>query len=141
MHYMYDNPTAGRCVALDQCRRGLGWDDVSNYYALLSILTQLDNLEACFLTGIPMVFEETHRPRPCLNDLAHIADGGRNLAAYLVTILLYRHNGDARDDDIVRRYMRRLEGEEEWLAAMVDQRVSGYATRGLCCAAARRMPR
>jgi hypothetical protein len=35
-----------------------------------------------------MVFEETHRPRPCLDDLARATDGGHNLVAYLVTILL-----------------------------------------------------
>ena len=41
-----------------------------------------------------------------------------NLVAYLVTILLYRHNGDARNDDTARRYIRRVEGEEEsWAAA------------------------
>ena len=38
-HYMYGNPTAGRRVALDQCRRRMGWDDVGNYYALFSSLT------------------------------------------------------------------------------------------------------
>jgi hypothetical protein len=31
----------------------------------------------------------------------------------LVTILLYRHNGDGHNDDIARRYMRQAEGEEE----------------------------
>ena len=123
MQRIYDNPAIGRCMALNQCRRGLGWDTVSNYYALLASLTQLDNLEACFLTGIPMVFEETHRPRPCLDDLTYAADGGHNLVAYLVAILLYRHNGDAHDDDTMRRYMRRVEGEEEsW--ATVDERMS-----------------
>ena len=59
MCHICDNPVVGRCVALNQCRRGLG-DYVGNYYALLSSLTQLANSEACFLTGIPMVFEETH---------------------------------------------------------------------------------
>ena len=59
-----------------------------------------------------MVFEETHNPRLCLDDLARAADGGHNLVAYLVTILLCRHNGDAHDDDTARRYMRRVEGEE-----------------------------
>ena len=33
--------------------------------------------------------------------------------AYLVTILLYWHNGDAHDDNTMRRYMRWVEGEEE----------------------------
>ena len=51
MRRIYSNPTIGQGVALDQCRRGLGWDDVSNYYALISSLTQLHNPEACFLMG------------------------------------------------------------------------------------------
>ena len=118
-------------VALDQCRHGLGWDDVGNYHALLSSLIQLSNPEACFLTRIPMVFEETHRPWPCLDDLARTTNGGHNLAAYLVTILLYRHNGIARDDDTTRRYMRWVESKEESWATVVDQRVGGYATRGV----------
>ena len=84
MRRICGNPAIGKGMALDQCRHGLGWDDVGNYYALLSSLTQLSNLEACWLIGIPMVFEETHRPRPCLDDLARAADGGHNLVAYLV---------------------------------------------------------
>ena len=102
MRRICGNPAIGRRMVLDQCRHGLGWDDVGNYYALLSSLTQLGNSEACFLIGIPMVFEETHMSQPCLDDLACAADSGHNLAAYLVTILLYRHNGDARDDDTAR---------------------------------------
>ena len=78
-----------------------------------------------------MVFEETHKPWPCLNNLARATDGGHNLAAYLVAILLYRHNGDARDDDTTRGYMRWVEGKEESWATVVDQRVGGYATRGV----------
>ena len=34
--------------------------------------------------------------------------------------MLYRHNGDARNDDTARRYIRRVEGEEEsWVVAAV----------------------
>ena len=55
---------------------------------------------------------EKHNPRPCLDDLARAADGGHNLVAHLVAILLYRHNGDAGDDDTARRYIRRVKGEE-----------------------------
>jgi hypothetical protein len=104
MRHICGNTAIGWHVALDQCRRRLRWDDVGDYYALLSSLTQLSNPEACFLTRIPMVFEETHRPWPCLDDLARAADGRNNLATYLVAILLYRHNGDAHDDDTTRRY-------------------------------------
>jgi hypothetical protein len=104
MRRICGNAAIGRRVELDPCRRRLRWDDIGDYYALLSSLTQLSNLEACFLTRIPMVFEETHRPWPCLDDLAHAANGRHNLATYLVAILLYRHNGDARNDDTTRRY-------------------------------------
>jgi len=113
MCHIYGNPAIGRHVALDQCRHGLGWDNVGNYYALLSSLTQLSTLEACFLSGILMVFEETQRHRPCLDDLTRATVGGHNLVAYMIAILLYRHNGDVLDDDTMRRYMRWVEGEEE----------------------------
>ena len=53
------------------------------------------------------------------------------MVAYLVTILLYRHNGDARDDGTVRRYMRRVEVEEESWAA-VDERTSMWLGKKGC---------
>ena len=62
---------------------------------------------------------EKHSARPCLNDLAHAADGRHNLAAYLVALLLYRHNGNAGDDDTVRQYIRWVKDEEvSWEAAV-----------------------
>ena len=112
MRRICGNPTIGQRVAMHQCKRRLGWDDLGNYYAFLTSLTQLGNPEAYFLTG-PIIFEENHRPRPCLDNLASATDGEHNLAAYLVAILLYRHNGDAHDDDTMGQYMRRVEGEEE----------------------------
>jgi len=62
--------------------------------------------------------------QPSVDDLARAADGGHNLAAYLVALLLYRHNCGADNDDAMRRYMRRVKGEEEsWVATAADQRV------------------
>jgi hypothetical protein len=58
-------------------------------------------------------------PQLCLNDLTHAADGGHNLAAYLVAILLYRHNSSAGDDDTARRCMRQAKGKEESRAEAV----------------------
>ena len=40
------------------------------------------------------------------------------MAAYLVALWLYKHNGDAGDDNTVRRYIRWVEGEEVSQAAM-----------------------
>jgi hypothetical protein len=61
---------------------------------------------------------EKHSPRPRLDDLAHAADGEHNLAAYMVALLLYRHNGNADDDKTARRYIRWVEGEEESQSAL-----------------------
>ena len=65
--------------------------------------------------------------QPSLNDLARATEGRHNLAAYLFTLLLYRHNGDAGNDDPMRRYMRWVKGEEgSWtMAVVVDHRVGG----------------
>jgi hypothetical protein len=45
------------------------------------------------------------------------------VVAYLVVIFLYRHNGDAGDDNTVMRYIRWVKGEKESRAAAVDKRV------------------
>ena len=71
------------------------------------------------LTRIQTVFVENHSPRPCLDYLTRATDGGHNVVAYLVAIFLYRHNGDADDDNPTRQYIRWVEGEEEsWAAAV-----------------------
>jgi hypothetical protein len=121
-------------MSLDRVKRGTrSWNDSDNYYVLLASLTALNNPEACFLTRIPIALKENHSPRPCLDDLTCVAEDGHNVVAYVAALLLYRHNGDARDDDTARRYIRQVE-EEESRAAAVDQRVCGYTTTGVCCA-------
>ena len=77
------------------------------------------------LTVIQTIFTENHSPQPCLDYLTRAADGGHNMAAYLVAIFLYRHNGDAGDDNTARRYIRRVEGEEDSRAPTTDQRIGG----------------
>ena len=62
---------------------------------------------------------ENHIPQLCLDDLAHATDGRHNLVAYLVTLLLYRHNGTAGNNDTMRQYMGWVEGKEELWAAAV----------------------
>ena len=113
MRRIYSDPTVSRRVAVDQCRHGArSSNDRVNYFALLARLTQVDNLEACLLTKIQTIFTENHSPRPCLDYLTRTANGEQNVAAYLVAIFLYRHNGGAGDDNTARRYIRQVEGEE-----------------------------
>jgi TPR repeat protein len=112
-------------VAVDRCRSSSS-NDYVNYFALLARLTQFGNPEACMLIGIQTVFMENHSLRPCLNYLTRAADGGHSMAAYLVAIFLYRHNGDGSDDNTARQYIRQIEGEEESRAmAVANQRVGG----------------
>jgi hypothetical protein len=61
------------------------------------MLSGLGNPEACFLSGIKAFFIE-HRT---YDDLWCAAEGGHDAAAYLYTILLYKDNGGAADDDSV----------------------------------------
>jgi hypothetical protein len=70
------------------------------------MLSGLENLEACFLSGIKAFFME-HRG---YNDLRRAAEGGHDAAAYLYAILLYRDNGSAAVDDTAKGYMRRVTG-------------------------------
>jgi hypothetical protein len=121
MRHSCGDPAIDRCVAVDQCRRGArSSNDRVNYFTLLARLTQVGNPEACLLTRIQTIFMENHCPQPCLDYLTRVADSGYNMAAYLVTIFLYRHNGKAGNDKTMRRYIRWVEGEEE-SQADVDQ--------------------
>ena len=95
-------------------------NDLINYFALLARLTQVNNLEACLLIGIQTVFTENHSPRPFLDYLTCATDGGHNVAAYLVTIFLYRRNDYAIDDDTAQWYIRWVEGKEESWAVAAD---------------------
>jgi hypothetical protein len=72
------------------------------------MLTVLGNPEACFFSGIKVVFMENRG----YNDLRRTAEGGHDAAAYLYAILLYRDNGGAVDDDTTKRYKR----QSRWLS-------------------------
>jgi hypothetical protein len=112
MRHICGGPVVARCVAVDWCRPSLS-NDCVKYFTLLARLTQFGYPEACLLTGIQTVFVENHSPRSCLDYLTRITDGGHNMAAYQVTIFLYRNNGGVGDDNTVRQYKRWIEGEEE----------------------------
>jgi hypothetical protein len=118
MRRICGDPAVDQRVAVDRCRHGVrSSNDHVNYFALLARLTQVNNLEACLLTRIQTIFAKNHSPRPCLDYLTRAATGRHNVVGYLVVIFLYRHSGDASDDNTVMRYIRRVKGEEESRAA------------------------
>jgi hypothetical protein len=70
------------------------------------MLTDLGNPEACFFSGIKVVFMENRES----NDLRHTAEGGHDAVAYLYAIFLYGDNGGAAADDTAKWYVRRVAG-------------------------------
>jgi hypothetical protein len=58
-------------------------------------------------------FGENYNLRSSIAKLEEAAQTRHNVVAYVAAMVLYRANGSAGDDDIVRRYIRHVEGEEE----------------------------
>ncbi|RLM56312.1 hypothetical protein C2845_PM10G12420 [Panicum miliaceum] len=112
------NLEVGRSVATERFTDHMEWNKPDGYDALLARLTQIDNPEACFITGLGVVFGEL-KPvaQPCIIVFTHAAAEGHNVAAYMAAVLLYMANAGAAADDAARRYIRQVEGEEEAAAA------------------------
>ncbi|RLM70237.1 hypothetical protein C2845_PM17G07440 [Panicum miliaceum] len=104
-------PEVGRRVALRRFADDMSWDDPVGYATLVSCLTKVGNPEACFLTGMEVVFRKGTPLAPvCTVELQRVAEFGHNLAAYVAAILLYRANDGAVSNNAARRYMRQVEG-------------------------------
>jgi hypothetical protein len=97
----------GRHLSIEGIRDEISWVwNPTAYKAFLAMLSDLENPEACFLSGIKAFFIE-HKGH---NDLRRAAEGGHDAAAYLYAILLYRDTGGAAVDDTAEGYMRRVAG-------------------------------
>jgi hypothetical protein len=97
----------GRCLSIEGIRDVISWVwDPIAYKAFIAIITGLENLEACFLSGIKAFFIENKE----YNDLHRAVEGGHDAVAYLYAILLYRDNGGAAVEDTEKWNMRRVVG-------------------------------
>jgi hypothetical protein len=97
----------GRRLSIEGIRDEISWVwDPTAYNAFLAMLIGLGNLEACFFSGIKVVFMETRG----YIDLRCASEGGHDAAAYLYAIMLYRDNGGATADNTTKQYMRRVTG-------------------------------
>jgi hypothetical protein len=86
-------------------------NDYNGYITLPVRLTQVGNLEACFITGIKRVLygglNNWSAAWACIdNELTHASEGGHNVAA----VLLYRANAGITVDDTASWYIRQVEG-------------------------------
>ena len=84
------------------------WDNPDGYHTLLPCLAQVDNLEACFITGMHVVFYgPVITPLPFLDENLELnVAGGHKVAAFVAVILLYMANSGAGVNDNARQYMR-----------------------------------
>jgi hypothetical protein len=100
-------------VAQERFAVELQWNDRKGYDALLDCLTRIRNPEACFLSGMDILFVENYSSWSSIAKLEEAAQAGHSVAAYIAAMVLYSANGGIGDDDTARRYIRQVEGEEE----------------------------
>ncbi|OEL19191.1 hypothetical protein BAE44_0019790 [Dichanthelium oligosanthes] len=97
----------GRRVALER-EGAMRWSDNERYLAVVGGLSGAGNPEACFLSGLTLVF--THRcARPGSDLLARAAVAGHKVAAYVLALVRYRADGGA--SDVAKQHIRQVEGE------------------------------
>jgi hypothetical protein len=60
-----------------------------------------------------ILFGENYSSRSSITKLEEATQAGHNVAAYVASMVLYRANGGASDDDTAKWYIRQAEGEEE----------------------------
>ncbi|RLM91810.1 hypothetical protein C2845_PM08G10500 [Panicum miliaceum] len=138
MRRVCGEPQVGRCVALERFADEMAWQNPDGYDTLLVHLTEIGNLEACFLTGIEVAFRKgTPLARACTIKLERTAERGHNVAAYVAAILLYRANDGAVNDNAARLYMRQVESKEEVVAAAAAAVDLSFATTGVYCTTGR----
>jgi hypothetical protein len=93
---MCGHDDVGRRLSIEGIRDEISWVwDPTAYKAFLSMLTGLENPEACFFSGIKAVFIENRG----YNDLRRATEGGHDAAACPYAMLLCRDNGGAAADD------------------------------------------
>jgi hypothetical protein len=75
-----------------------------------------------------ILFGENYSSRSSIAKLEEAAQAGQNVAAYIDAMVLYKSNGSTSDDDTTRRYIKRVEGEEESAVAtsMVMRTNNGF---------------
>jgi hypothetical protein len=101
----------GRRVALERQAGAMRWSDHERYLAFVGSLSGAGNPEACFLSGITLVF--AHRCDGAgLELLAQAAAAGHKVAAYVLAVLLYGKDNGATAGDVARRHIKEVEGEE-----------------------------
>jgi len=101
----------GRRIAVEWVSNDIAWHNTNEYQTLLHRVAKVGNLEACFISGMHLVFRGPMftAPGPVLDEnLKHAITGSHKVAANVAAVLLYMANGGVDVDDTARQYMRQV---------------------------------
>ena len=111
-----------RRVLLRGMQRGIWKQFYDHEYCakLIIRLASFGNPEACFYAGMHTVFvEDRDALMPRLDMLEHSTVVGHDVVVFVLSLMLHMSNSGAGNDNIVRRLLRKVEGDEVSLAANV----------------------
>ena len=100
----------GRRIAVEWVSNDILWHN-TNEYQTLHRVGKVGNLEACFISGMHLVFRGPMftAPGPVLDEnLKRAITGSHKVAANVAAVLLYMANGGVDVDDTARQYMRQV---------------------------------
>jgi hypothetical protein len=101
----------GRHIAVEWVSNDIAWHNTNEYQTLLHRVAKVGNLEACFISGMHLVFRGPMftAPGPVLDEnLKRAITGSHKVAANVAAVLLYMANGGVDVDDTARQYMRQV---------------------------------
>jgi hypothetical protein len=109
----------GRCLALRRVLQRRFYLGPEYRAMLITGLATVGNPEACFRSGMCLVFgKQRGAIMPCLDPLRCTAEAGHKVAIYVLALLLYRPNSGDGDDDEARQLLRMVEGPEAGAQAL-----------------------
>ena len=117
---VYDDTVVGRSIPLHRVLlRGIHLGTWNRFYdheyraKLIARLASVANPEACFYAGMRAVFVEDHTAlMPWLDMLERSTAVGHDVAAFVLSLVLHRSNSGAGNDNIARRWLRKVECDE-----------------------------
>ncbi|TVU21977.1 hypothetical protein EJB05_31649, partial [Eragrostis curvula] len=106
MNAACSDPAVARRVALEN-ETATKWDETERYRALVARLAAAGNPEACFITGMALIFVHRNAQQGAAA-LDRAAAAGHKAAAYVLGLLLYRVDGGR---DVAKQYIAQVEGD------------------------------
>ena len=120
MHRVCGDTVVGRSIPLQRLLlRGIHLGTQNRFYdheyhaKLISRLARIGRPKAYFYAGMHTVFVEDHTALMSWLDMLERSPAvGHDVAAFVLSLVLLRSNSGAGNDNIARRWLRKVEGDE-----------------------------